>query len=138
MSKKLKPKIKLKTSLSCDDLLMVEPSLLAIMSFISAFCQHHDIDFIVSSMIRTEAQNEAVGSKSKTHVEGRAFDFSIKKHHGWTMPLIQKLVDEVNNEFHEFGAISFKDLISRPIVIHGQGDNRHAHVQVRPNARWRF
>lgn len=143
--------IHLKSDLAIEDLQYMHPNLLLILAFINSFCHNNDIKFQLTSMYRTEEQNRKVGAKSKTHVEDRAFDFSIRKEHGWTYEKIQELVNSIHEYterdpetgkykrvFMDNGAKVWADknktiLMSRPIVIHKvKGGVTHAHVQVKP------
>lgn len=66
-------------------------------------------------------------SVSKTHAQGRAFDFSVR---GWKQEDIDKLVADFNERFSLFGAISYSDKKPRLMVYHN-GTGWHIHVQIR-------
>lgn len=133
------------------DLNYMHPNLLMLLSVINAFCLENEIRFELTSIYRTAEKDSQLKAVSKTHQQGRAFDFSVKNEHGWSYEKIQFLVDMLNelvetehlengapNPFHEIGAISGSDLKQRVIVVHKNHDGGgiHAHVQVRPTPEW--
>lgn len=134
------------------DLNFIHPNLFLILGFISKYCHDNNINLVISSIIRTPEENKKLGAVSKTHIEGRAIDISLRKEHGWTYEKIQNLVNDLNyitdtecymdgrqNPFYQIGAISKSDKRQRVIVVHknhtGLGD--HAHIQVRQTNEWR-
>lgn len=131
---------KMKTFMTLDkcldprDFCKLSPPLVSILTFIYGFCAAKEITLHITSLIRSPEYDKKLGSKSKTHQDGRAFDFSIKSKHGWTYETIQHLINLVNENFKDIGAINLAGE-SRPIIIHknldGSGD--HSHVQVRRN-----
>jgi len=116
------------------DLLFCHPAILVIIAYVNFFCFQHGIDFKVTSIIRTEKENKALKSKSKTHTEGRAFDFSSKN-----IPLdkLHMLIHELNVLFGHLGAYSSTDGIQRVIIIHNANNSTgsHAHVQIHRNVK---
>lgn len=113
------------------DLLYIHPHLMLILGFVNVFCYEQEIKFEITSIIRTVEEDKKLGATSSTHSTGRAFDFSIKESHGWTYEKIQLLIDEINKRFNYIGAISASNGLHNPIVIHDNGNGRHAHIQVR-------
>ena len=129
----LKQHIDLKSdNLQVTDLLFIHPVLLVILAHISLFCHKHGINFQLTSIIRTLQENKDLKSKSTTHVDGRAFDFSVREEHGWTYELIQRLINELNLLYGKYGALSKRDKIGRVIIVHDGGHGKHAHVQIKP------
>lgn len=119
------------------DFLYMHPNLLIILAFINSFCHENKIRFQITSIYRSMEENAKVEAKSKTHVEDRAFDFSIKNEHGWTKEKLEELTQEINAEFSDIGARVWTQnrtvLISRPILVHKTKNGAmHAHVQVKP------
>lgn len=127
------------------EILRLTPNMQLLLSYVGFWCQQRAIDLHITSAIRSKEENAALGSKSMTHVEGRAIDFSIKSRYGWDYSKIQDLVSELNiivnqvslgivrNPYYNIGAISSTDYQQRPIVIHknATNENEHAHLQVR-------
>lgn len=128
-----------------DDIKKLTPKMRLLLEFVIYWSQARNIELHITSLIRSTEQNNAVKSKSTTHMEGRAVDFSIKEKYGWTYDKLQKLVNELNNlvecrtlgifrnVFYNIGAISAHDNQQRSIVIHKNYNNNlsHAHLQVR-------
>lgn len=116
------------------DLLFIRPHLLEILAYVNTFCFEHGIKFQLTSIIRSKEENARLGAKSNTHVDCRAFDISLRKEHGWTYELIQKMVNEVNERYSDYGAISSSTGQARPVYVHknSTGNGIHAHFQVRP------
>lgn len=123
-------KVNFSTELFLEDFAYMSPKLLLIFAFISHWCDERNIDFVVTSMIRSPKYDAQLKAKSSTHSDGRAFDMSIRP---FTYEEIQQLVEDVNKNFDHIGAISARDGKSRPIVVHKNHDGfgSHAHVQVR-------
>jgi hypothetical protein len=127
------------------DISRLTPEMQLLLSYTALWCRKRDIDFYITSMIRSKKVNDALGSKSVTHIEGRAVDFSIRERYGWDYSKIQDIVNDLNvlvnqltigisrNPFYNIGAISSSDGQQRPIVIHknSSNDDKHAHLQVR-------
>ncbi|MCK4499727.1 hypothetical protein KAU11_04475 [Candidatus Babeliales bacterium] len=128
------------------DLTYIKPELLMLLAFIEKWCQLNSIRFHITSVIRTKAQDKRLGARSSTHQEGRAFDFSIKKSHGWDEEKIERITRDLNtlvsskfidgrhpNPFYNVGAISMATKSQRVIYVHSNHDGygNHAHVQVR-------
>lgn len=131
------------------DLNFIQPELLLLMGLINKWCADRDINFQITSIIRTKEQDQKLKAISKTHQQGRAFDFSLQEKHGWTFELIQELCNYLTeldryqseelteNPFYNIGAISIRTSQSTPIVVHknSTGKGIHAHIQVRPRKR---
>ena len=132
----LKQKFKLQEgseSVKLTHLLYIHPSLAMMIVWTNAWCINHGVTPVWTSWIRTEAQNDAAGAVSKTHVEGRAADLSFKEEHGWDRKLKAKYKREFALEFRDVGAQVVDDdgdLISRPIVGEEEGHD-HFHIQCR-------
>ena len=68
-------------------------------------------------------------SKSDTHLEGRAIDVRVKD---WPDGLAEAFESKFNTMFAEkYGAIGSQTGSKRFVVLHGFGDKRHLHIQVR-------
>lgn len=119
------------------DLLFIKPHLLEMLAYINVFCFSNGIKFQLTSIIRTKEQNDKVKAVSQTHVQGRAFDVSLRDSHGWTYEKIQKMVTEVNSRFSKYGAISSRTGQTTPVYIHknANGPGIHAHFQVRSSIK---
>lgn len=119
------------------DIHRIHPKLRDMLRFIAAFCKQENIKFVITSMIRTEERNKAVGSVSKTHVEGRAVDFSIKEQWGWTPELVWHITQKVIRNYKEYGA--FSNVNGKQVVIftHDAGTGTHVHLQVHRLLPWK-
>lgn len=115
------------------DFLKLDPRIIEMIGGVSGFCKEHNITFMITSAIRSPKRNSEVGGKSQTHVEGRAIDFSLKKHWGWTPELILKLEKFIETRYGEFGIYSpFQR--QKVLVIHKvKGGVIHGHLQVTKN-----
>ncbi len=127
--------IDMKDGVNNLDMMFLNPNVLMILAYVNLFCFENNIDFQITSMIRTPEDDLRLGAKSTTHSTGRAFDFSIRKEHGWDDFKVQKLVGELETLYSHIGAISRVDGIAKPIVVHDSGTGMHAHIQVRPSKR---
>lgn len=128
-----------------SDIFRLDAKMILLLNYVAYWCHKKQVEFYITSLIRTRKENDALGSTSLTHVEGRAVDFSIQQKFGWDYSIVQDLMSELNilvntrcigvcrNPYYEIGAISESDYKQRPIVIHKNysNDNNHAHLQVR-------
>lgn len=126
----LKRWINFKNPLDECHLLYCHPSLIVVLASMSMWAKSNHVPFIVTSVIRSKAENDALGSKSLTHVEGRAADISVK---GWSATDVDLFERDWNaNKLNTYyGAISSTDYTRKLVVVHGKGDNLHIHVQVK-------
>lgn len=123
------PYIRYANGVNPMDILKIEPRLLSVMATISEFCKQNNITFMVTSIIRDEKRNNEVGAVSNTHVEGRAFDFSIRTKWGWNKKLIDRMVKLVEDKHGDYGLYGVNKR-QKIVVIHDAGSGLHAHVQV--------
>lgn len=124
------------SDLKVNDFFLLRPKVAEIMFYIANYCRKKNIRFVVTSLVRTKEQDKALGAKSSTHQEGRAFDFSIRREHGWTDRKLKEMQSLVNGRYLNDGAISFGSQKHKVIVIHlnANGEGSHAHVQVNRGA----
>ena len=81
---------------------------------------------VITSTIRTPYESQQLGAVSSTHETGRAFDLRVKD---WSSSFLEEFVAYFSHKYKGHGAISSRDLTERMIVIHGKGENIHAHIQ---------
>ena len=96
------------------------------------------IDFFVNRGLKptitctatTLEEDEAIGRRSRTHREGRAFDLRT-----WDLPKddVQVCMNHLNTLYGHMGAVSFKTKMPRLIVHHNAGTGAHLHVQISPS-----
>lgn len=123
-------------------MVFMNPKLVKLLGIVLMFCKNNNVTCELTSVYRSEAQEKALGAKSRTHSTDRAFDVSLREEHGWTKSLIQDFEKYVNanafevrgNHRYYLGAISSKTKKHRPIYIHKNhnGPGIHAHLQVSP------
>lgn len=80
---------------------------------------------LLTSIIRTPDESRRLGSKSDTHEQGRAFDLRVR---GWTKDFMHKFDNYFSRKYKGHGAYNSKGE-EKLIVIHGEGENLHAHIQ---------
>lgn len=116
----------------------LHPKLKDIALFIAGFCEQNRVKFVVTSTIRSLERNKQVRAKSLTHVEGRAFDFSLREEHGWTQELVMLLFIKINERYGHLGAYSTNG--KQVIMFNHEGDSKegayHSHVQVHKLLSW--
>lgn len=127
---KLDIKCEFAPELFLEDFAFMSPKLMLMWAFINNWCADRNLDFRVTSMIRSPEYDKQLGAASTTHQEGRAFDMSLR---GFSYQDVQDLIDVVAKNFSNIGAISRSSGTSRPIVVHKNHDGAgtHAHLQVR-------
>lgn len=80
---------------------------------------------LLTSIIRTPDESRRLGSLSDTHETGRAFDLRVR---GWTKDFMENFTNYFSHKYKGHGALNIKGE-ERLIVIHGEGENLHAHIQ---------
>lgn len=118
----------------------LHPKLKDIALFIAGFCEQNGIKFVITSTIRTKERNLAVGGKSATHTEGRAFDMSIREQWGWDDYKILILVQKLEKIYGHLGAYS--NMNGRQVLVFnhsvdGEGTQTHLHIQVYRGLPWK-
>lgn len=106
-----------------DHFLYCSPKLIEVMYEMYHFFEDNGHPFTVTSFIRTPEENAAVGAKSSTHIQGRAFDIR-------TRDLPQAfLVDCVTYFNHKFANVAaWSKSRGKPTLCILKND--HIHVQV--------
>jgi hypothetical protein len=80
----------------------------------------------VTSAIRTPHQDRMAKAQSSTHQGARAFDLHANS---WNIKFVDEFVKHFTEKYRGYGATNpFGE--ERLIVMHGEGDNFHAHVQL--------
>src|SRR5690606_16303516 len=98
--------IRYKTEVNPQDFLRIEHRIIEVMGSIAEYCKNNDITFIITSMIRTSERNREIGAKSTTHIEGRAFDFSVRSTLGWNNTHMKKIENLINDKYTTYGEYS--------------------------------
>lgn len=115
----------------------LHPKLRDIAYYIAGFCAQNNIKFVITSTIRSKERNAQVKSVSLTHVEGRAFDMSIKEQWGWNDYLILILVEKVEKIYGSYGAYSNVNGKQVLVFNHDAGNGVHLHYQVFKGLPWK-
>lgn len=91
------------------------------------WCEENNLPFVVTDTVSTQAEDFLLNRKSTTHLEGRAFDFSVK---GWKAEDMGAYRAWAQERFKGLGA--FVSLEKPDVVVdfHGEGENLHGHVQI--------
>jgi hypothetical protein len=112
------------------DVLHIHWSLAMILAAMSGYCKKHKLPLVATSIIRSHSENQALGAVSKTHVEGRAVDLSVK---GWETSDIEMFVKFWNGHHYnkDYGAISSLTKQPNLVVYHNSGHGDHLHIPVR-------
>lgn len=83
---------------------------------------------VVTETITSNHEDLALARVSTSHQEGRAFDLRLKD---WPKNFIDDLKIFFETKYGYMGAVSKTNGLINLVVIHGVGDNLHAHFQVR-------
>lgn len=100
------------------DLMFIKPILGFVLFDMIGYCDAKKLPVTITSVIRTVEENNAVGAKSLTHVEGRAFDLSIN---GWETSHIEDFCVHFNLKYKKF---------AQPVALFHKGTAPHIHVQI--------
>lgn len=108
---------------------LVKPNLLLLANAFVDFCDKNKLPVQFTSIIRHGIKGVSV---SKTHIEGRAFDCSVK---GWSASEIDDCVEYFNKKYTDIGAVPFGQTKGVACVYEDgitRGSGAHFHFQVRP------
>lgn len=96
----------------------------------SFYCQFMNKELVITATRSTMEEDRALGRVSTTHLEGRAFDISVK---GWEKEDIKEFMNRFDQIFNSWGALVKSPTGQKRVLLydHGKGDNYHIHVQVR-------
>lgn len=100
------------------EITQIHPKLGHILFDMVDYCYFKKVPFVITCMNRTPEENDHVGAKSQTHVEGRAFDLSIK---GWDLFFIDEFCAHFNEKYKS---------AATPVALFHEGTAPHIHVQV--------
>ena len=89
------------------------------------YCLSKNMPFTVTSTVRTVEENNRVGASHLTHVQGRAFDLSVR---GWGKKFRKEFCNKYNVKYEKQAAISSSTLKPTLCVDH-VGTAPHIHVQ---------
>ena len=115
-------------NVNLEDFKMVHPALLVLHTATVLYCNEYNLPCEVTSIM---SDRDGLNESTQTHVEGRAFDLSVK---GWTDTHIHRFVYLMNRDYADIAAISQSDLKPRAVVYHDVGHGEHLHFQVRKDA----
>ena len=109
---------------------LVKPNLLLLANAFVDYCDKNKLPVKFTSIIRKGISGVSV---SKTHIEGRAFDCSVK---GWSIDEIESCQEYFNSFYQNIGAVPFGQEKGMPCVYEDgvtKGTAPHLHFQVRAN-----
>lgn len=105
------------------------PQLLMMVTDFALFWHESNRDMVITATLSTKVEDDKLGRVSSSHREGRAVDIRIKD-------VPKEFINEwyiwANKKYKTVGAFG-KDGKQSLIVLHGEGDNYHAHVQLNKN-----
>ena len=107
---------------------LVKPNLLLLANAFVDYCDKNKLPIDFTSIIRNGIKGVSV---SKTHIEGRAFDCSVK---GWSIDEIECCEEYFNMNYSKIGAIPFGHTVGLACVYEDgitHGTAPHLHFQVR-------
>lgn len=117
--------MKLKHKKDFKRILQLHPITAALMLYMSVWAQERNLPFVVTSTVSTKEEDLRLKRKSLSHLEGRAFDLSLR---GWTVDDQTDFFVDFSNRYGHLGAYN-RAGEQRLIVIHN-GTALHAHVQI--------
>lgn len=98
-----------KEGVDSNDWNKVKNNLVLLALAVAFFCSKRGLPLVFTSIIREGIKGVSI---SKTHIEGRAFDISVK---GWTHKDIVDLVSWVNSIFN-IGAVSLSNGMENEVI----------------------
>lgn len=82
---------------------------------------------VVTETITTLKEDAALGRKSVTHREGRAFDLRTRD---WDRKLLKRFLDHFNKKYGKYGSLGTTTMQPTLLVHHDAGHGEHIHVQL--------
>ena len=119
-----------KDEVNLDDLMELHTNMLGLLYSFIMYCNFKGLPCKITSL-----KEEAAGRVSRSHIEGRAADFSSR---GFSTDDIDDFLIHFNKKYEDIAAISAKDLKPRALVYHraklpdGSFGAAHFHLQVKP------
>jgi hypothetical protein len=107
-------------------LMHLHPMVVLIMVDMILFVSSNGYTPMITSVIRTPDQNKRVGSTSDVHTTGRGVDLRCKD---WSEDFKKEFKTYFENKYKGHGATGH-DGKEKLVVIHGEGENIHCHIQV--------
>lgn len=115
-----------KNDICLDDLMLLNPILIKMIGFFVMYSFEKKLPCTMTSL---QSDHISVKRASRTHLDGRAVDFSAK---GWSLDEIEEVLIDFNREFKGYGAISASDGVERAIIYHKvSGGEYHFHIQTK-------
>lgn len=112
-----------------DEFQQCRSQLRVVMEDMALYCSRHEIKFIVTDIMSNPDEDKRLGRVSRSHSEGRAFDFRI---HGWSKEFLDKFERNFENLYKNIAARSKETGLPNLIVYHDNGNGRHGHCQIKP------
>lgn len=128
----MKTLFELKKDCCIEDLQLIHPCLLILLTRTILFCGEHNLPLKLTSII---SNRDNIKTSSRTHQTGRAFDMSVRSKM-WSGLMIHKFLFEIN-KYIEIAAISASDGKPRAAIYHNSGYGNHIHVQCRDTDIWK-
>ena len=118
--------IEFKYSKDINLLYKVHPILLLIVADSSLFFFNYKKRFIITDSLSTTEDDMRLGRVSSSHREGRAVDVRINN---LDPDFVKEWQAYMDSRYLSFAAVNSKGF-RKLIVLHGEGDNYHAHIQI--------
>lgn len=93
------------------------------------FCHSQGYKFIITDILSDCAEDIRLNRVSKSHSEGRAFDFRI---HGWPKEFLDTFERRFEAIYKEVAAVSKTTGLKNLILYHTTKNGLHGHCQIRP------
>lgn len=98
-----------------------------LMEIMVDWLEEKGINPVITDTVSTDKEDFAIGRKSVTHNQGRAFDIRTQ---GWGKGLIKEFQATFNKLYGKYGAISKVTGEPKLILHHDTGSGPHMHVQL--------
>lgn len=112
-----------------NEFLHLKPRGQMIAGDMAQYCYDHGFDFIITDVMSEATEDILLKRVSKSHSEGRAFDFRI---HGWTKEFLDKFEKHFETKYIKWAATSKETGKKNLILYHNNGNGNHGHCQIKP------
>ncbi len=123
--------IKFKNKKDQKHFLYCAPKLIEVILDMYHYFDDNGHEFMITSFIRSPEENEAVGAKSSTHMQGRAFDLRIHDIPSW---FLIECRDYYNKKFENIAAWSLSE--NKPVLVKLKKDHLHIQIHSKYSSRY--
>lgn len=109
-----------------EDIIRMHPITVMILAAAIVWAEERGLPVSVTETLSAKAEDVALRRVSRTHLEGRAFDISMR---GWNPEAQKAIVENLDASFAKYGAVNQGGELAL-CRVHDAGTGLHLHVQI--------